>query len=159
MPASPVLDSAHARELVRAWEDRTVGELRAALDDVGWDEQSLNRVLLMAGEPPAKRPLPAAALQATPRDDDVPQHHEEEARKRPRHKLVEAQREEDDDEAQGGSAADLIAKPTPQRPTGPTRALEAGKLTPQHIKLMTSKELKARGASDTPRCFGRSLRR
>ena len=53
--------------MIKAWEGRTVAELRTTLDEVGWDSESLDRLLARVGAPdePAKTPKPAARTPAS----------------------------------------------------------------------------------------------
>jgi hypothetical protein len=57
MPASPSADAA----LLDAWQGRTVGALRDQLEEVGWDVESLDRLLARVGAPEDGAPEDAGA--------------------------------------------------------------------------------------------------
>ena len=61
-PATPGADAA----LVAAWQGRTVGELRETLEEVGWDSESLDRLLARVGAPEAAGVTPDAGTRRTP---------------------------------------------------------------------------------------------
>jgi hypothetical protein len=62
VPPAAAPPSPFRKALAESWEGRTVGELRQTLEEVGWDEASLDLLLERVGPPLA--PPPSAARQA-----------------------------------------------------------------------------------------------
>ena len=86
-PASPAADAA----LIAAWEGRTVGELRDTLEEVGWDVESLERLLQRVGAPEeVEGSAKPAARRALGASADKP-------KKRPRPPLLPDDDEEDEE--------------------------------------------------------------
>ena len=127
---APVSPATEAR-LINAWELRTVGELRDTLEEVGWDVESLERLLQRVGAPEE----PAGAVQPAARrmlaSSDKP-------KKRPRSPLLPDDDEDDDEEfdlspraAAGGKKQARAGRPpravTPTPPAAKSPARQSGK--------------------------------
>ena len=113
---APVSPATEAR-LIDAWEERTVGELRDTLEEVGWDVESLERLLQRVGAPeeptggmgPARRVLASA---------DKP-------KKRPRTPLLPDSDDEEEDEDEEFDLSPRAARAKQSRGA-------AGRLRPPH---------------------------
>jgi hypothetical protein len=138
-PPSPA-PAARRRSLVgvdaalkAAWDERTVGELRAAIDEVGWDESSLDKLLELVGEPPAEEGAAAASPDA------------DAAQRRQSGAASPAKRQRVEGAAGAGGASGSGAGPSTER--SPGRAAKPSAPAPQAVAKMTPAELRARGTT------------
>jgi hypothetical protein len=151
-------DSPFRKKLADAWDERSVGELRQELVDIGWDEASLDNILVRVG-PPLGLPLPpsSAAREAEQQQRRAAQERAAHARAAKAVAALKRRRQQDeDDEDEDGDGEEppptespRRAAPTPRSAPSPrspgekrVRKVDAG--IPDEVAALSPRELRVR---------------